>query len=48
MSILRGLVLGLLVAALLAPLGACGRKNQPDPPPGQPNEYPRSYPKPGT
>jgi len=48
MSVSRRLILGLLVAAPLAPLGGCGKKNPPEPPPNQPNEYPRSYPKPGS
>jgi hypothetical protein len=48
MSVYHRLVLVVLVAALLAPLGACGKKNRPGPPPDQPNEFPRSYPRPGS
>jgi predicted small lipoprotein YifL len=38
-------VLALLLAALAAPLGACGKKGAPSPPAGEPNTYPRSYPR---
>lgn len=31
-----------LLAVLLLPLSACGRKGQPEPPPGA--DYPRTYP----
>jgi len=48
MSVYRRLILGLLVGALLVPLGGCGKKSLPEPPPDQPNVYPRSYPKPGS
>ncbi|HEV2263620.1 MAG TPA: hypothetical protein VGR79_03700 [Stellaceae bacterium] len=35
----------LLVAAVLAlPLAACGKKNDPVPPPDQPKTYPGQYP----
>ncbi len=35
----------MLAAVLLAlPLAACGKKNQPVPPPGQPQTYPGNYP----
>ena len=39
---IAGLVLMLTVAAVLA---GCGKKGNPDPPPGQPNTYPQGYPK---
>ncbi len=29
---------------LLLALGACGKKGNPEPPPGEPNTYPRVYP----
>jgi predicted small lipoprotein YifL len=48
MSAYRRLILGVLIAALLAPLAGCGKKNVPEPPPDQPNEFPRTYPKPGS
>jgi predicted small lipoprotein YifL len=36
-------------AALLAPLAACGRKAQPEPPEGTPKDaFPKRYPPPGT
>jgi hypothetical protein len=38
-------VLALLLAALAAPLGACGKKGAPSPSAGEPNTYPRSYPR---
>jgi predicted small lipoprotein YifL len=31
-----------LIAGLAASLGACGRKDKPEPPPG--SDYPRQYP----
>ena len=37
------------LAALLAPLAACGRKAQPEPPEGTPKDaFPKRYPPPGT
>ena len=41
---LRKLILFALVAALVAPLAACGRKGPPEPPPGADEKYPRGYP----
>jgi hypothetical protein len=38
----RGAIVLLLVALGLA---ACGKKGPPEPPPGVPNVYPRSYPR---
>ncbi len=39
---LRRLILIVLVLAMAAPLGACGRKSSPALPPD--SEYPRKYP----
>jgi len=45
----RRLALAGVLAALLAPLGACGRKANPEPPPGTPKDaYPKTYPPKGT
>jgi predicted small lipoprotein YifL len=41
---MRRLILLVLVAALAAPLAACGRKGPPTPPEGADPNYPRSYP----
>lgn len=38
----RRLALLLLCAALALPVAACGRKGQPEPPPG--SDFPRTYP----
>ena len=38
---IAGLVLALMITAVLA---GCGKKGNPDPPPGEPNTYPRTYP----
>jgi predicted small lipoprotein YifL len=37
--------LAILLAALALPLAACGKKGAPSPPAGEPNTYPRSYPR---
>ncbi len=39
---MRRLLLIALVIGLALPLAACGKKNQPEPPPG--STYPRTYP----
>ena len=39
------LMLALLLAAFALPLAGCGKKGAPSPPPGEPNTYPRSYPR---
>jgi predicted small lipoprotein YifL len=41
---IRGLLVILLAGIAAAPLAACGKRGPPDPPPGEPNTYPRSYP----
>ncbi len=41
---MRKLILFALVAALAAPLAACGRKGPPETPAGADEKYPRSYP----
>jgi predicted small lipoprotein YifL len=35
----------LVLAGLMLPLGACGRKNLPLPPEGSTNQFPRTYPR---
>lgn len=40
--IIRRTALLLLVASLALPAAGCGRKGQPEPPPGA--DYPRTYP----
>lgn len=35
----------LLVLALAAPLGACGKKGELEPPPGEKSDFPRQYPR---
>lgn len=42
---MRYLILFLLVVALAAPLGACGKKGALDPPDGKQSEFPRQYPR---
>jgi hypothetical protein len=42
MAVLRQLVLALLVAVVVLPAAGCGRKAQPEPPPGA--DFPRTYP----
>jgi hypothetical protein len=32
----------------LAPLAACGKKGEPEPPKDQPKTFPKSYPPPGS
>lgn len=44
LRLLRTVAMLLLVAALAAPLAACGKKGPPIPPDGQDSDYPRSYP----
>ncbi len=41
-SLMRIVLILTLVAALAAPLGACGRKGNPEAPPG--SVFPRTYP----
>ena len=42
---MRRLAAAALLALLLtAALSACGKKNLPQPPPGEPRTYPRTYP----
>jgi len=41
---IRALLLLVVLAGLLAPLAACGRKNPPEPPEGVPQTFPRTYP----
>jgi hypothetical protein len=42
----RAIVTLLLVAVIALPLMACGKRAKPDPPPGEPNVYPKAYPNP--
>jgi predicted small lipoprotein YifL len=41
---MRRLAALLLVAIVLVPLLGCGKKGAPEPPPGEPDTYPRTYP----
>jgi hypothetical protein len=41
----RGLAAALVVLAIGLPLAACGKKGAPQPPPGEPDTYPRVYPR---
>lgn len=34
----------ILATALVLLIAACGKKGEPQPPPGEPNTYPRNYP----
>jgi hypothetical protein len=40
-----GITLLALLFALALPLTGCGKKGAPNPPPGVPDTYPRSYPR---
>jgi predicted small lipoprotein YifL len=42
----RAILLLVLLAALLLPLAACGKKGPPGLPPGETDQYPRQYPNP--
>ena len=42
---IRRLLILILVCALAAPLGACGKKGPNEPPEGKKSDYPRQYPK---
>jgi predicted small lipoprotein YifL len=45
----RRVALAGALAMLLAPLAACGKKGEPDPPPGsKTKDFPKSYPPPGS
>ena len=44
MDRLRRLSPAILAIALVLLIAACGKKGDPQPPPGQPNVYPRIYP----
>ncbi len=35
----------LLMAALAAPIAGCGKKGDPEPPPGTKSDFPRQYPR---
>ena len=43
-ALARRLILLGVLAALALPIASCGKKNQPEPPPGSQNTYPRVYP----
>jgi predicted small lipoprotein YifL len=43
----RAALLG-VIALGLASLAACGKKGEPEPPPGQSKNFPKSYPAPGS
>ncbi len=42
---IRRLITLLLMAALAAPLAGCGKKDDPQPPPGKHSDFPRQYPR---
>jgi predicted small lipoprotein YifL len=44
MDRLRRLSPAILAIALVLLIAACGKKGDPQPPPGEPNVYPRQYP----
>jgi len=44
--VLRIALLLTLLAALMLPLAACGKKGPPGLPPGETDQYPRQYPNP--
>lgn len=35
----------IMICALAAPLSACGKKGELEPPPGKKSEFPRQYPR---
>jgi predicted small lipoprotein YifL len=41
----RSTAFALLLLLALPLLAACGKKGAPEPPPGEPNTYPRAYPR---
>lgn len=42
---IRRIFLLMLICALAAPLGACGKKGPNEPPPGEKSDYPGIYPR---
>ncbi|MCH9049796.1 MAG: hypothetical protein IIA72_01745 [Proteobacteria bacterium] len=44
-GIVRIVTLLVIVCVLALPLGACGKKASPEPPPGKQSEFPRQYPR---
>ncbi len=42
---MKHLLVLLLICALAAPLTACGKKGELEPPPGKKSEFPRQYPR---
>ncbi len=44
-GVIRFVALLLIACVLAFPLGACGKKASPDPPPGTQSEFPRQYPR---
>ncbi len=43
-GIVRIVTLLVIAFVLALPLGACGKKASPEPPPGKQSEFPRQYP----
>jgi len=43
--VIRRLIALLLLAALSSPLAGCGKKGDPEPPPGTKSDFPRQYPR---
>ncbi len=42
---IRRIILIMLTLALAAGISACGKKSDPEPPPGEKSEFPRTYPR---
>jgi predicted small lipoprotein YifL len=42
---MRYLMLFVMMIAVSLPLSACGKKGDPEPPPGTEGEYPQKYPR---
>ncbi len=43
---MRHLLMTIVALTLLMPMAGCGKKADPEPPPGTQSDYPRKYPRP--